>query len=111
MATAKAVFGVHNQKDLFRDLFQPGGAVWSLFRGAPDAGYEAGVSRGLQGLNQNLSQQGLFGSPLGARAAMNYAGLAAQGRDQNRFQNMLSATRPIGAGGGGGNSTMSMFGI
>lgn len=108
----KAVFGSGSQKELFGSLFAEGGPIAALLRGGPDPGFEAGVGRGLQGLNQNLAQQGLFGSPLGGRAAMDFAQQSAVGREQNRLGTLLSATRPIGAGGGGGGGgTMSLLGL
>lgn len=108
---AKAVFGSGGQKEAFQDLFSEGGDIWSLIRGGPSPGYEAGVNRGLQGLNQALSQQGIFGARLGARPAIDYATQAATGREQNRLQTILSATRPIGSSGGGGGGSLSMFGL
>ena len=87
------------QKELGNALFSPGGPFRSLLGGGPDAGYEAGVSRGQQALNQNLAQQGLAGSNLAARAAVNFQAQAAQGREQNRLGNLLNAVQPAGTSG------------
>jgi hypothetical protein len=102
------------QKDLFRGLYGEGGPLQALFGGGPDAGYEAGVNRGMSQLNQNLASQGIFGSPLGGAAASNYLAQAAMGREQNRMQTLLSASRPFGggsSGGGGGGGILSMSGF
>lgn len=93
------------QKSLAELLFGPLGPFASMLGGGPDPGYQAGVNRAFGQLNQNLSQQGLFGSPLGARAATDLATGAAVGAEQNRLQNLLAAIQPAGskseAGGGG----------
>jgi hypothetical protein len=90
------------QQDLFGQLYGAGGPLQALFGGGPDVGYEAGVNRGMEQVNQNLAGQGLFGSPLGGLAATQYLGQAQQGREQNRMQTLLSAARPFGGGAGGG---------
>ena len=88
------------QRDLGDDLFGPGGPLRALFEGGPDPGYEAGVNRGIGNLNSALSSQGLFGSPLGARSAVDFTGKAAIGREQNRLSTLLGAIQPYGTGGG-----------
>ena len=97
-SSQKPVF-FDGQKDLGNALFAPGGPFRALLGGGPDPGYEAGVARSQQALNQNLAQQGIQGSPLAARAAVNFQAQAAQGREQNRLDTLLNAVQPAGASG------------
>lgn len=103
------------QKDLFRLLYGPGGPLRALLSGAPDAGYEAGVQRGLGQLNQNLASQGIYGSGLAAKASANYLAGAAQGREENRLQTLLQAAQPFGlipkSGSSGGGGILGILGL
>lgn len=104
-STSKPYF-FEGQKDIAKSIFAPGGPIASLLGGAPDVGYEAGINRGTQQLNQNLASAGLFGQPLGARAQVDFLSKAAVGREQNRLSNLLGAIQPAGSssvsGGKGG---------
>lgn len=88
------------QKDIGNSLFQPGGDIWALLRGAPSLGYEAGVNRGYQQLNQQLAGQGMVGQPLGDLKGINYAAQVGQGREENRLSTLLGAINPYGTGSG-----------
>jgi len=103
-SSQKPVF-FEGQKDLGNSLFAPNGPFAALLRGGPDAGYEAGVNRSQQALTQNLAQQGLQGSPLAARAAVNFQAQAAQGREQNRLDTLLNAVQPAGTSGRSGSGS------
>ena len=94
-STGKPVF-FDGQKELGNMLFAKGGPFAALLGGGPDVGFEAGVNRGQQALNQNLAGQGLLGTPLAARAAVNFQGQAQKGREQNRLDTLLNAVQPAG---------------
>jgi len=97
-SSQKPVF-FDGQKELGKLLFADGGPFKSLLGGGPDAGFEAGVARSQQALTSNLAAQGLSGTPLAARAAMNLQAKAAQGREENRLETLLNAVQPAGTKG------------
>jgi hypothetical protein len=104
-SSSKPVF-FEGQKELAEGLFKPGGAFASILSGAPNAAFEAGANRSRDQLNRNLQQQGLLGSPLAARAQLDFESKTASSSEQNQLQNLQSIIQPIGTG-----SSMSKGGV
>ena len=103
-------FFLPGQKEFGGGLFAPGGYFASLLGGGPNIGLERQITRGQEGLTNNLSQQGLTGSGLAAKALTNYQTQATGQRQDNLTEILLNAMRPgatISKTGGGGGT----FGI
>jgi len=90
------------QKEFGGELFAPGGFFASLLGGGPNVGLERQIARGGEGLNDQLSQQGLTGTGLAAKSLTNFQTNAAGQRQDNLAELVLNAMRPgatISSGG------------
>jgi len=103
---SKLVF-FDGQKDFGGQLFQPGGLFPSLLGGGPNQALEAQISRGQQGVAEQLSAQGLTGSGLAAKAISDFGVNAAGQRQNDLVRTVLSAIQPAGASSGGGGGLFS----
>jgi hypothetical protein len=77
--------------DVFRNLLFP-----QAFGGAPDAGTEASINRGREGLTEQLATQGLSGTGLAGRAVGNYEQGALQDREKGRQAVIDRILAPLG---------------
>lgn len=92
---SKPVF-FDGQLELAAEIFGSQGPFRALLEGGPDAGFEAGAQRSRQALGFNLSEQGLAGQPLGAKAQVDLERGIATDRESNRLQTLLGAIQPAG---------------
>ena len=104
-SSSKPVF-FKGQEALAESLFKPGGVFASIATGAPNASFESGANRSRDALNRNLQQQGLLGSPLAARAQVDFESKVGGNREQNQLSNLLSVIQPSGT-----SSSMSKGGV
>jgi hypothetical protein len=108
-SSSKPTFFPGQRENFITPVFAEGGPVASLLTGAPDPGFEAGVQRGSQRLGESLSDQGLTGSGLAAKAFTDFGTRATQGREALRMDQILKFIQPAGTSSISNSGLLGLF--